>query len=216
MLVEEIMTRQVITLTPEDRVLYALQLAKANRIRHFPVVEGKKVVGVVSERDLRSAIPALGLQLDLRQLEQTPVRALMHTEVITVHPLDPIEEAARLMYQHKIGCLPVVSGGELVGIITETDVLRSLVELLGGLHSGSRLEVEVPDRPGVLAEIGEITKRHGINITSLFLAPSRRQPGHQVLVLRLDVMDLHSVARDIEAAGYQIVWPAPKPGESFS
>jgi acetoin utilization protein AcuB len=207
-LIEEIMTKKVITVTPGDSVAEALRRTRAGRFRHLPVVEGEHLVGVVSDRDLRAAVPALVTEDAEEVLEQVRVDLVMQPEAIVAHPLDPVEDAARLMYEHKIGCLPVVSGDRLVGIVTETDVLRSFVEMSGGLRSGSRLEIEAEDRPGVLAEIGEITRRHGVNVTSVFTTPGKR-PGQTVLVLRLQALDLRPVVRELRAAGYGVRWPNP-------
>lgn len=208
MLVEDIMKTKVVTVTPADSIAEALRRSRDGRFRHLPVVEGDRLVGVVSDRDLRAAVPVLVTEGAEDILERMTVDLVMHTDVIVAHPLDPIEDAARLMYEHKIGCLPVVSGERLVGIITETDVLRSFVDLSGGLQRGSRLEIEAPDRPGALAEIGEITRRHNLNVASIFTAPSKR-PGYAVLVVRVQALDLRPLVRDLKAAGYEVRWPNP-------
>lgn len=208
MIIEDIMTRDVVSVAPQDTLADALERARAGRFRHLPVISDGQVVGVVSDRDLRTAIPALLPDDAPELLRRTPVSRLMHTRVVTVHPLDPVEDAARLMYEHKIGCLPVVSEDRLVGIVTETDVLRSFVELSGGLVAGSRLEIEAYDRPGVLAEVGEITRRHHVNVSSIFTAPGHA-PGYTVMVVRLQVLDVRSVVNDLRMAGYEVRWPNP-------
>ncbi len=208
MLIEDIMKTKVVTVAPSDAIAEALRRTRAGRFRHLPVVEGERLVGVVSDRDLRAAVPALVEEGTEDVLERTPVELVMHPHVIVAHPLDPVEDAARLLYEHKIGCLPVVSGDRLVGIVTETDVLRSFVEMSGGLQTGSRLEIEAPDRPGALAEIGEITRRHNVNVASIFTTPAKR-PGYAVLVVRLQALDLRPVIRDLKAAGYAVRWPNP-------
>jgi acetoin utilization protein AcuB len=207
-LIEDIMKREVVTVSPSDSVAEALRRTRSGRFRHLPVVERERLVGVVSDRDLRSAVPALVTDVVGEALERTLVGGVMHSSVRVIHPLDPVEDAARLMYEHKIGCLPVVSGDRLVGIVTETDVLRSFVEMSGGLQTGSRLEIEVEDRPGVLAEIGEITRRHHVNVASIFTTPARR-PGYAVLVVRLQALDVRQVIRELKAAGYEVRWPNP-------
>lgn len=207
MLVEELMTREVICLGPGDRVIDALRIAREKRIRHLPVTEGRRLVGIISDRDLRDVAPSTlvpGAPMDI--LENTLVGQIMHREVITAHPLDPVGEAARLLYEHRIGCLPVVKGEELVGIVTETDILRCLVELMGVVRPGSHLEVEVPDRPGGLATVASIIKEHGVNVISVLTVPAGR-PGHRVLVFRLETIDLRNIAREVAAAGYRVVWP---------
>lgn len=211
MYIEDIMTRRVVTVTPETMALEALETARAGRFRHLPVIEGTTVSGIVSDRDLRSVAGLLPSAEALEVMRRTPVGAVMHRDVIIAHPLDPIEDAARVMFEHKVGCLPVVSGADLVGIVTETDVLRSFVQLSGGLRTGSRLEVDVPDRPGVLAEVGQITRDHRVNVASLFTAPSG-QLGVTTLVIRLEALDLRGVVTDLKARGFEVRWPDPLKG----
>lgn len=206
MLVEEIMSRELVSIGTEDTLARAWELIRQRRIRHLPVVEGTALVGILSDRDLRDASPSV-LELRSRDfLEGTPVRTIMRSEVITLHPLETIEEAARLLYEHRIGCLPVVSRGELVGIVTETDILRSLVRMLGADRPGSHLEVAVPDRPGMLAEIAGIIKNHQVNISSVLTTPGQ-QEREKLLVFRLEIMDLRKIIKDIESAGYQVRQP---------
>ncbi|MHB8170403.1 MAG: acetoin utilization AcuB family protein [Thermincolia bacterium] len=202
MLVETIMTTPVITVFPNDTIPEAIDLARAKHIRHLPVVEDGKLWGIVSDRDLRTN-------------DGATVREVMTSMVHMVHPLDPVDEAARLMYEHKIGCLPVVRGAQLVGIVTETDILRSYVELLGVNRPGSHLEVEMADRPGMLAEIAAIVKEHGVNITSVYTNPAQTQ-GRKVLVLRIQTIDPRPIVADIKAAGYQVLWPLAKNDEMGS
>lgn len=206
MLVEEIMSRELVSIGTEDTLARAWELIRQRRIRHLPVVEGTALVGILSDRDLRDASPSV-LELRSRDfLEGTPVRTIMRPEVITLHPLETIEEAARLLYEHRIGCLPVVSRGELVGIVTETDILRSLVRMLGADRPGSHLEVAVPDRPGMLAEIAGMIKNHQVNISSVLTTPGQ-QEREKLLVFRLEIMDLRKIIKDIESAGYQVRQP---------
>ncbi len=211
MLVEEIMSREPVTIGPGQTVRTAMALAKAKRIRHIPVTEGPRLVGLISDRDLRDAKPSiLGSESD-EFLDSTLVRDIMHTSVITVHPLDTIGEAARLLCEHRIGCLPVVKGGELAGIVTETDILRSLVSLTGVDRPGSQIEIEVDDRPGLLAEAAGIIKYHHINVISVLTTPAR-VPDRRVLVFRVGTIDPRQIISDFEAHGYQVRWAGqPQP-----
>lgn len=228
MLVEDIMTRKVICVSPEDMVLEALRLTRENRIRHLPVITGGKdasgadvsgadasgagdstdgkLVGIVSDRDLRDVCPSTLCSGDEGLLRTTPVSRIMHSRVVTAHPLDPIDEAARRLYENRIGCLPVIRGERLVGIVTETDLLRSLIELTGVLKPSTYLEVEVPDRPGMLADVAGIVKRLGINIISVLTTPGR-SPDSKTLALRVATIDPRRLVREIEAAGYRVLLP---------
>ena len=129
--VKDIMTKEVSTLGRNDTVDVADDLMTLERIRHLPVLDEGRVVGVVSQRDLfRSALAvALGYGENAQKklLRTIRVKEVMHEPAITVSPEIAAKEAIRLMLEHKIGCLPVVEGHTLVGIVTETDILRSVV-----------------------------------------------------------------------------------------
>lgn len=208
MFVEEVMRRKVITVRPDQTVLEALQLAKVNRIRHLPVTRdnNNKLVGIVSDRDLRDVSPSVLLEQHSAVLQSTKVEEIMKREVITVHPLDCLDDAARLMYKHRIGCLPVVRRDRLVGIITDTDLLRTLIELIGSTDTGSTLEIKVPERYGSLAEITEIIKKHKISIASCFIRPDK-SPQHRLIVMRLKTIDPTQIIAKIQKAGYQVLRP---------
>jgi acetoin utilization protein AcuB len=138
----------------------------------------------------------------------------MAREVATIHPDDPIEEAANAMREKKIGCLPVVENGSLLGIVTSSDVMEALVYLMGAHEPGNRLEVVMPDRPGTLAGVAGIFGELGINIVSVVAGPRRplpegSEPG-RVAVFRVDTMDLREAVEILGRAGYAVLWP-PSP-----
>ncbi len=199
-----------VTIHPGATVREALSLTRSRRIRHLPVTEGKRLVGIISDRDLRDVCPSVLDPGHEELLDRTKVQEIMHRNPITAHPLDHIGEAARLLYEHRIGCLPVVSGGELMGIVTETDILRSLVQLMGVLKPGSHLEVEVPDRPGMLAGVAGIIRNHRVNINSMLTFPSTRSPESLVLVFHIGTIDPRRIIAELAAAGYQVRWPRPE------
>lgn len=130
MLVVDWMTRSPVTVPPEAPLRMAVSLFRQHRFRHLPVVSGGKLCGVLSDRDVKSVtpVPATGSPFtELAQAYDRPVFEVMNTEVITVGPGDSIEEAARMMRRHKIGCLLVVHGDRLVGILTQTDLLDAFL-----------------------------------------------------------------------------------------
>jgi len=208
-LVEDIMTRRVITATPEHSVMDTLKIARQNRIRHVPIVEGNILKGVVSDRDLRDVSPSVLASMDLELLEKTKVKDIMVTNVITVHPLDTVEDAARLLYENKIGCLPVVVGGnQLVGIVTDGDILFCFVEMMGVLERGSVIRVNIPDKPGSLVKVLEIISKHKVNIISIFMLPAgEKRKGIREVILRLQTIDPSAIVDDIKELGYEINWP---------
>jgi acetoin utilization protein AcuB len=132
MTVGEIMRTDVITVTKKDSFRHAMNLIRQQGIRHLPVVEGKRLVGIVTDRDIRQAAPSGATSLEIHELhyllEKVSVNEVMSKKVVTVTPSTDARDAAKLLLKHKIGGLPVVRGETLVGIITETDILRAFVE----------------------------------------------------------------------------------------
>lgn len=204
--VRDCMTQGVITLGPHDSAAEAWALCRRLGIRHIPVVEeGNHLLGLVSDRDLRDVSPAMGggsapsdreAALGRVALESVMVRGL---EV--AHPLDTIDHAARRIYDRRIGCLPVVADGELVGIITSSDMMRALTDLVGAHGAGSWVEVEVEHRPGRLAEVTDVIRNRHVNITSVFLTPAHRTD-YRTIVLRLETTSPQGVVSSLEEAGY--------------
>lgn len=211
LLVKDSMTREVVTLSPRTTAGEALTLCRERRIRHLPVLEGGRLVGIVSDRDLRTATPVLGDPARAEALGRIVVDDVMARDVATIRPDDPIEEAANAMREGRIGCLPVVEDGALVGIVTSSDVMEALVYLMGAHEPGNRLEVVMPDRPGTLAGVAGIFGELGINIVSAVLGPRQplpdsSEPG-RVAVFRVDTMDLRPAVEILERAGYAVLWP---------
>lgn len=172
MLVGERMTRDPITILPDSAVDDALKLMRGKRIRRLPVVDRKgKLVGIVAEKDLLNASPSPATSLSIWEihylLARLTVEEIMTRKVITVQEDTPLEEAARVMSDNKIGGLPVVRGDKVVGIITETDMFEIFLELLGARTRGVRLSMLVPEQPGVLAALTCAIANCGGNVVSL-------------------------------------------------
>ena len=215
LLVKDSMTREIVTLSPQDTAKTALALCRERRIRHLPVLEEGRLVGIVSDRDLRAAVPPLGDEGRAAALAEIRAGEVMAREVVTVASDDPIEQAANTMRERRIGCLPVVEGGELVGIITASDVMEALVYLVGAHEPGSRMEVSLPDRPGSLAGAAGVFGMCGINIVSAAMGTTR-EPAEsgaareRVVVFRVDTIDTAEAVAYLEEAGYTVLWP-PRP-----
>jgi acetoin utilization protein AcuB len=212
LLVKDSMTREVVTLSPDETAGTALALCRDRRIRHLPVLEGGRLVGIVSDRDLRSSTPALGDPARAKALQEILVKDVMASDVVFALPEDPIEQAANTMRERRIGCLPVVEGGELVGILTASDVMDALVHLVGANEPGSRLEIAVPDRPGALAGAAGVFGMCGINIVSAAMGQIREpaQAGNlreRLVVFRVDAIDTSEAVEYLEEAGYSVLWP---------
>jgi acetoin utilization protein AcuB len=134
MVVGEVMSRSVVTLTPEETLLDALSRLRSHRIRHLPVVDNSKVVGIVTDRDIKRATPSVlsGVDQDEydRVLATTKVAQFMTREPITVAPRTALKAAVEIFIERKVGALPVVDNGDLVGILTDIDILRVAYGLL--------------------------------------------------------------------------------------
>lgn len=206
MLVEEIMHRDIHSVPPDTSIEEAVQLLKRNRIRHLPVVDKGGLIGLVTDRDLRSASPSSLDPEGLRDLLHRPVSEVMVRQVITAHPLDFVEDAARLLYEHRVGCLLVLRGRELAGILTETDILRRLIEIFGVDRPSQHVEVEVEDRIGILAEVARILSDHRVNINRVMIERSRNKD-RLILVFRVQAKDLSGISEEMENAGHRVLWP---------
>lgn len=172
MLVRELMTPNPVIVHPDTTVPEALRLMRERKVRRLPVVDSNgRLVGIVSDKDLLWASPSPATTLAVWEipdlLGKLKVEKVMTHDVITVAEKTPLEEAARIMADKKIGGLPVMSGPDLVGIITETDLFKSLLELLGGRRSGVRIAVAVPAVKGELSKITTAVFQAGGNIVGL-------------------------------------------------
>ncbi|MFB4166758.1 acetoin utilization AcuB family protein [Virgibacillus sp. JSM 102003] len=208
MLVEEIMKKEVITLTKTATIAEALKLLHENRIRHIPIVDDNYyVIGIVSDRDVRDASPSI-LNQDADQSElENEIQSIMTQDVITVHPLDFVEEIARVFYDEEFACLPVVRENKLVGMITEKDMLHTFIQLTGTNLQSSQIEIKVPHKPGILPEVAAIFGARKTNITSVLIYPYNDDPNFKILVFRIQTMNPMPVVQDLREAGYDLMWP---------
>lgn len=208
MFVRDCMTRDPVTVRPDSDPLAAVALLKCGRFRRLPIVdEGGKLVGIVAQNDLEVFLSTAGSPGVIKR--QHRVEQVMSHNVVTVPPGCPLEEAASLMVKHKIGSLPVVADeGQLVGIITETDILQQFATVLGGGTNSLRLTVQVPDIPGQLAQLsGRIAQVDG-NISSV-VAHGAERPERINITLRVEGASRDEVLEAISGqAGLEVlhVW----------
>jgi acetoin utilization protein AcuB len=208
MIIEQIMKRNVITVLETSTIKEAMQLIELHQIRHLPIVnEKKQLVGIVSDSDIRDASPSIFHFTDHLEDFMKPISSIMKKHVITAHPLDFVEEVSTLFYEHYIGCLPILEGDQLVGIVTETDMLHTLVELMGAHQPSSHIEVKVENITGKLSDIASIFKDLKVNITSVLVYPYG-DPAFKVLVFRVQTIDPRKVVKVIEEKGYDVIWPS--------
>lgn len=210
MLVEKRMKPDPITVGPDDSFRHAMNLIRQRGIRHLPVVEGGRLVGIVTDRDIRQASPSSATSLEMHELhyllEKLKVRDVMTANVITVTPETSIDEAARLMLQHRIGSLPVLRGKDVVGIITETDMLQALVDVMGIRAEQTRLELVLEDRAGAFVDICRIIQDQGGDIASVVTATAtHRGEQKKVMVFRLEGVSSDALVRQLEAGGHTVL-----------
>jgi acetoin utilization protein AcuB len=172
MLVRERMSTQPVTIAADVPITEALRVMRQNQVRRLPVLDaGGKLVGIVSEKDLLYASPSPATSLSIYEmhymLSRLKVTELMTPDPITITPDVLLEEAAIIMADSKIGGLPVVEDGNLVGIITETDIFKVFLELLGAREKGLRLTLRIPERMGEMARITTAIAQLGGNILAL-------------------------------------------------
>ncbi|TFE00896.1 acetoin utilization AcuB family protein [Jeotgalibacillus salarius] len=208
MIIKDMMVRDVHTLSPDSTLAEALELMNIEKVRHLPVIDiTGKVVGIISDRDLKEFSPSPFQPAESKKLYDTKVLDIMTTPAITGHPLDFVEEVAVLFMEEKIGCLPIVSEDKLVGMITETDVLHTLVQLTGATQPGSQIEVKVPNKQGMLYEVAGIIRKNHSNIHSVLVYPDQHDEQYKVLVFRVQTMNPMSVIEDLRAEGHEVLWP---------
>ena len=168
---KERMSKPVIFVQPDMPILEALKLMQREKIRRAPVIREGKMVGIISDKDILNASPSDATTLSMWELNylvsRIKVKDIMTHDVRTVDEDTPIEEAARIMADNKIGGLPVMRDGRVVGLITETDLFRILLELMGAREEGMRVTAVVPDRMGVLAALTKAMADAGASFVAL-------------------------------------------------
>jgi acetoin utilization protein AcuB len=189
MFVSDWMTKKVYTVTPDDNISTAIKLLKEKKIKHLPVVKNDfAIVGILSDRDIKDYTPSKVTTFEIRELNYilftTKVKEIMVKKVITASPTMAIEEAAMIMYDNNIGCLPVVENNKLVGIISDKDLFRVLVDITGVRHGGNRFYVVMKDKPGVTGEVLDIVKKHGFTLDSVLTTYEGVKKGYKRVVVR--------------------------------
>lgn len=204
MLVEKWMTKSPVTVNEGDSLATAIRLLKEKRIRRLPVMKDGKLVGIVSDRDLKEASPSKATSLDIWELhfllEKLTVGAVMTKKVVTITPETTIERAALVMMERKIGGLPVVSADrKLVGILTEDDVFRALVDVTGIQKGKTRISLLIPDRAGSIREVADLCREKGGRIVSILTSYAKVPPGKRELIMRLDGTADGDLKRELSA-----------------
>lgn len=209
MKVQRRMQREIYTVQKNDPIENAQTLMSARNIRHLPVLDGNRLVGMLSERDIRamliphSAGPLGKGEASFYLPSDVAVEDAMTRDPISVEPGSEIEVAARILVENKIGGLPVVENGAVVGIITETDILWVFCEMMGFLEASTRLDVMVGSEADGLERISEIIRRHGGRIISVAMLPDEAG-GRKVHSFRLGSCDTEPIIAELRKAGFGV------------
>jgi len=208
MLVAGRMHRDVITIEREATLRRARRVMENHHIRHLPVVEGRRLAGIVTDRDIRQASPSTVSSLTPREREEfldyVQVCQVMTRRIIAVTPDTSLGEAAALLRRYRIGCLPVVKERLLVGILTTTDLIDMLAEILGSTPVGEHVAVDVSCEPIRLEALARIAGLHHARLTSLVDAPGG-EGGAGRAVLRVEG-DADGLCAALVAAGFRITF----------
>lgn len=196
MLVSQIMSKEIITISPDKRVGQALKLMQKHTIRHLPVLKGGRMVGWITSRDLREVLLA-------SMLEAITVGDVMVQAPLTVTPDTEVEEVARLIYEHRIGGMPVVEGDRLVGVITMLDLISAFLTMLGLLRSSSRVDLMLENRPEALEAATALIKQAGGKIINVALGPVKGD--QRSYFFRLEKCNLAPITEQLTQQGYQVV-----------
>jgi len=193
MLVIERMTTTPVTITGNLTVTQALEVIERRNVHHLPVLNDRgSLVGIITERDL------------LRAKGSDVVENLMERRVITVTEYTPLENAARIMADHKIGSLPVMRDGKMVGIITQTDLFKVFLELLGAREPGVRLTMLVPEERGILAKLTAEIAELGGNILALSTFMGE-DPTNRIITVKVEHVSQEKLVAIMEAVGMEVV-----------
>ncbi|MGO9611421.1 MAG: CBS and ACT domain-containing protein [Dissulfurispiraceae bacterium] len=189
MFVSDWMTKIVFTVTPDEHVSDAVKLMKEVGIKHLPVVKDERLKGIISDRDIKEFTPSKATTLDVYELHyllaKTKVKEVMKSNVVTIPPDTPVEEAAMTMHDRRIGCLPVLEDDRLVGIISDSDIFRILVDITGIRHGGHRICLTLEDRPGSIKEVADIVRQYGFSLLSILTSYEGMAAGYRRVVIRI-------------------------------
>lgn len=198
--VQNWMTTDVVSVGPETSLLKVGKLMKDHHIRRIPVVdENGQVVGIISDRDVRDASPSKATTLDMYEmhylLAELKAKNIMTAKPITVKPTDTVEQAALIMLDNKVGGLPVVNdSGKLVGIISDHDVFKALVDITGARLGGLQFAIELPDQPGTARPLFDLLRAHNARLLSVLTVSN--DDGNRQLFIR--VRDLENTQAEQE------------------
>lgn len=190
MLIKGWMTSDVMTIDEDTSMMKASQIMKENNIRRLPVMHKGKLVGMITDRDIKEASPSKATTLDVHELyyllSELKVKDIMSKNVYTIGPEETVEKAAVKMLEHRISGLPVVNEkGKVVGVITQGDIFKVLVSLTGIYRGGIQFAFNLEDRPGSIKEVGDLIRKHGGRMVSILTSYDMCDEGCRHVYIRI-------------------------------
>lgn len=208
MFVRNKMTANPFTVSQDQTIPDAQEIMMEHGVKRLPVMKKGKLVGVVSREDIEGASPSKATSLSIREitylLAKTPIKKVMSKNPVTISSGALLEEAATVMRDNGVSFLPVVDDGELMGIITESDIFDSFIELLGFREQGTRLTIEADDAPGILSRLTAIFGEQGANITHV--AVYRGSGGKSDVVVGTNSQDTSAIEAELERRGLRVIY----------
>lgn len=206
MYVKSRMTANPYTIAYNAPITEVIELMREKNLKRVPVVDGEKVVGMLTHSDIQKVSPTKATTLSIYELNyllsKTLVKDAMTKNAITISPDALLEEAAVLMRENRISSLAVVKDNRIVGIVTESDIFDSFIDLLGFKEVGSRITIQAEDAPGALADIAEIFRSFDSNITRI--AVYRGSNGKSDVVIRTNTINTESIEKQLNERGYKV------------
>jgi acetoin utilization protein AcuB len=203
--VQDWMNKDLVTIDEDTSIMRASKVMKQNNIQHLPVLRKGRLVGIVSDRDLKEATPSKATTLDIHEmyhlLDTVTVKTLMPKDLYTITPGETVEKAAAVMLQHHISALPVVDPkGALAGIITKGDIFRAFVSVSGIKQAELAFGFELEDRPGAIKSVTDVIRAHGGRIASILTSYDQAPQGFgHVFIRAKEVKDEKALLKELQA-----------------
>jgi acetoin utilization protein AcuB len=217
MLIKDWMTKEPIIITEDTSMIKAIHIMKERRFRRLPVVTAGRLVGMVTDRDLKEAAPSKATTLDVHELyyllAELQVKEIMSHNPISVSENDTVEHAAQIMLDHTISGLPVVAAdGQVVGIITQSDVFRAFMDIAGVFQGGVQFALRLPDRPGLIKEVVDLLRARGARFVSLLSSYTTAKEGFRDVYIRVKNLAPEAVttAQAELASHYEVLYVIPE------
>jgi acetoin utilization protein AcuB len=213
MLIKDWMTREPITINDDTSMIKAIHIMKQQRFRRLPVLHQGRLVGVITDRDLKEASPSKATTLDVHELYyllgELQVKEIMTRNPITLSMDDTVEHAAQAMLEHTISGMPVLDAhGELVGIITQSDIFRAFMHITGVRQGGVQFALRLEDKPGLIKEVVDLLRARGARFVSLLSSYATSKEGFRDVYIRVKDLTPEGVAaaKDELASRFEVMY----------